>query len=285
MQNTPNSIIDSAGTETALALLVSQTAASLAPSPQATELAFSETPIPSPEPSVDTQATVTSIVATETAFAFISTGTSVVLTNESVLLANTSVAATNMAIEVSRVASTTEANNLLATTSAIPSPTNTVAPTATSQVLATASPIATIPRYPSGALIEMSYNNAGFYLRNSSDVTIRLSPLRFQALDANGNAVGSSFDGLDWTRFYNSVDRDGRCVAIELLDQSTWTRPNNCVAATGSAFNSLLTFPTNDQRIFWDGRNGATQFAVYWNGEEVGRCAIAAAYCPVRVGN
>lgn len=139
--------------------------------------------------------------------------------------------------------------------------------------------------FPNGNLLELTYNTAGFYLRNSSSETIRDSRLAFQAINSNGIGVGEAFDGTDWARFYGNIDSNGRCVAIELLDQSSWNRPANCVAPSGAPFNSQLTFPTNDARIFWLAEDGASQFVVYWDNVEVARCEIADGFCQVRVGN
>lgn len=140
-------------------------------------------------------------------------------------------------------------------------------------------PLSPTELYPSGRLLELTYNSAGFYLRNSSDSRVRDSRLAFQAIDVNGNGVNQSFNGVDWTRFYNSVDT-GRCVVIELSERDL-TRPTNCIS---SQYNSLLTFTETDGRIFWTGSNGAVQFIVYWDGNEIARCAIANGYCQVRVG-
>jgi hypothetical protein len=211
------------------------------------------------------------------------TGTSVVLTNESVNLGNTSVAETNEAVlskQTGQAAySQTHAADIATQTSNAAS-----RMTLTAESILTQTSTATNPAFPNGLLIEFSYNAGGFYLRNASDSNIRLSNLRFQAMDALGNSLDNALDGVDWTRFYSNVDRNGRCVIIELLDQAEWSRPNNCVGTGSSEFNSQLTFPTNDQRIFWDGRNGATQFSVSWNGTEAGRCAIQAGFCSILVG-
>jgi serine/threonine protein kinase len=217
------------------------------------------------------------------------TATSIVLTNEAINLGNTSVAQTNEAILAVQTndasgAQTQSADAALAGTNAALQTTLT-AQVQPSQSVPSQASNATSPAFANGLLIELTYNTGGFYLRNASDSNIRLSNLRFQALDASGNAVGNNFNGEDWTRFFSSVERNGRCVIIELLDQAEWSRPNNCaLTGGGDPFNSDLTFPTNDQRIFWDGRNGATQFSVSWNGTEAGRCAIEAGFCSILVG-
>jgi serine/threonine protein kinase len=140
--------------------------------------------------------------------------------------------------------------------------------------------------FPNGRPIEMTYNSSGFYLRNNdSDSNIRMSRLAFRAMTADGFETGNGFDGVNWARFYNFIDRNGHCVAIELTDQAAWIRPTNCAAAAGNAFNSLLTFTPQDQQIFWDGRNGAIQFAIFWDGAEFARCQIAEGFCQLRVGD
>ena len=152
------------------------------------------------------------------------------------------------------------------------------------QVIVATSAVPTV-LFPSGNLLELIYNSGGFYLRNSSSSTIRDSRLAFQAINASGNGVSVPFDGVDWARFYGNIDSNGHCVALELLDQGSWNRPANCVAPRGSSFNSLLTLPTNDDRIFWLAEDGAVQFIVYWDNSEVARCEIAAGFCQVRVGS
>ena len=139
--------------------------------------------------------------------------------------------------------------------------------------------------FANGRPIEMSYNSAGFYLRNNgTESNIRMSRLAFRALTADGSQTGHAFDGSNWARFYNFIDRNGRCVAIELTDQPSWSRPTNCVPSAGNAFNSLLTFMDVDQQIFWLPQNGATQFAVLWDGAEIARCPLADGACQVNVG-
>ena len=139
--------------------------------------------------------------------------------------------------------------------------------------------------FPNGNLLELTYNSGGFYLRNSSDETISDSRLAFQAINSSSSGVSEPFNGTEWAQFYGNIDSNGRCVAIELLDQSSWTRPANCVAPSGAEFNSQLTFPTDDERIFWLAEDGAVQFVVFWDNVEIARCEIAEGFCQVRVGN
>jgi serine/threonine protein kinase len=274
MNGGDNGTVDLAATQAILDAAANQTLA--AQTVESVETAVPTTAVPSPE---NPTATTEDISGTNTAIA---------LSNDSVNLGNTSVAQTNEAVLAVQTndasgAQTQSADAALAGTNAA-LPTTLTAQVQPTQSVPSQASNATSPAFANGLLIELTYNTGGIYLRNSSDTNIRLSNLRFQALDASGNAVGNNFDGVDWTRFYSNVDRNGRCVIIELLDQAEWSRPNNCAGTGSSEFNSQLTFPTNDQRIFWDGRGGATQFSVSWNGTEAGRCAIEAGFCSILVG-
>lgn len=266
--------VDTAATETREAVIAAASQAALDGQATLTSIAQTETIVEA----TATDAPTTSPVTSNPTDDISGTATSVVLTNEPINLQNTDTAATNEAVINQQTADalsaeTQAADNALATNNAV------LQSTLTAQAIPTEAPQATSPAFAGGLLLDITYNNAGFYVRNSSDTNLRLSTLSFNALDANGNALGNALSGGDWSVNYHTVERNGACVSIELLDIGNWTRPNNC-----GRYNSQLTFPTNDQRIFWDGRNGATQFAVFWNGTEAGRCAIADGFCQVLVG-
>lgn len=193
--------------------------------------------------------------------------------------------ATNHMIETENayVQATNVANELLSTSQAIALATSNaeveVFLTQTQQAnQANTVPLSPTELYPSGRLLELTYNSAGFYLRNSSDSRVRDSRLAFQAIDANGNSIGTPFNGVNWAIGYNFVDST-LCASIELLDQSSWAPPNSC-----GNYNARINRAPTHSEVFWTGSNGAVQFIVYWDNSEIARCTIANGYCQVRVG-
>lgn len=163
----------------------------------------------------------------------------------------------------------------------------TTAPTATEVLptpadipLPTAVPILLEPTvlYPDGRRVQLFWNGTSFYWHNPTGNSVRVSPISFQALDANGNPTGYALAGSRWTIGYSSVE-PGRCVAVELLQTSDWLRPGEC----RSGYNAQLTLQRSSNEVFWLDRDNTQQFRVLWNGAEVGRCMIAAQTCEVRI--
>ena len=131
--------------------------------------------------------------------------------------------------------------------------------------------------FPSGQLVRLYWNEYSFYWHNPTQNSIRVSPLDFESLDANGNALSYAFDGLRWTIGFNVVE-PGRCVAIEIIQESNHLNPAQC-----GGTNSLVTLLASDDQVFWTTRDNIAQFRVLWDGQEVGRCAVTDQTCEVRI--
>lgn len=140
----------------------------------------------------------------------------------------------------------------------------------------TIAPTATV-LYPDGNPLELFYNETGFYLRNASTTRITSSLLRFRAMSADGVAQRYQFFGSTWAGFGAPSVNPNACVNVEVLN-STYERPDECRSYAARTQESRTNTP-----VFWVERASVTQFAVYWDNEEVGRCQIADERCTIFV--
>jgi serine/threonine protein kinase len=150
-------------------------------------------------------------------------------------------------------------------------PTNTLVP-----------PTATVPAeptilYPNGRQVHLFWDDNSFYWYNPTGSSVRVSDIDFEALDAAGNVLPYAYDGGRWTIGFSSVE-SRRCVAIEILQSPSYLRPSQC-----TGYNSVLTLQRTAGEVFWLPRDGAAQFRVLWQGQEVGRCALDTQACEVRI--
>jgi hypothetical protein len=129
--------------------------------------------------------------------------------------------------------------------------------------------------YPNGHLLLLFYDASNFYLQNASGESVRTSPLSFEALHSSGTTLAYAFDGGRWAQFYGYVE-SGRCVSIE--SSSSSSKPRQC-----TGFNAEVYTTSGSELVFWMARDGATQFRVLWDDQEVARCELAAGYCEVLV--
>jgi serine/threonine protein kinase len=226
-----------------------------------TQLAIAVIPTDAPtdEPTSE-QTTVLAVVPSATVAA---------ATNTDIPPTNTSIPATN--------------TNIPPTNTNIP-PTNTALPTFT-PIPATATPevAASAVAFPNGHLLQLTYTPSTFYIRNMGTENVRVSRLVFQAVDGDGNLLFQRFEGNNWARNYNFVERNGSCVGMEIADRPPWDRPGEC-----GRMNSMITPSPSDERIFWAEQavaDGAVAFAVFWDDVEIARCPIAIGACDVRVGS
>lgn len=173
--------------------------------------------------------------------------------------------------------------NTLAPTS---TPTNTVTPTNTLAPTATVLPPTTAPQqvvatplptvlYPNGRRIQLYWDDYSFYAWNGSGSSVRVSPLLFEALDANGNPLSYAFEGGQWSRFFHSVENN-KCDGLEIGRAPAWLRPGQC-----RGYNGVVNPTPDDPMVFWTGHGGSTRFRVLWNGQEVARCDNIALACQV----
>jgi serine/threonine protein kinase len=150
-------------------------------------------------------------------------------------------------------------------------PTNTLIPPTA------AVPLEPTVLYPNGRQVHLFWDDNSFYWYNPTGSSVRVSDIDFEALDANGDALTYAYDGGRWTIGFSSVE-SGRCVAIEILQSSSYLRPAQC-----AGYNSVLTLLRTSPEVFWLQRDGVSQFRVLWQGQEVGRCALATHSCEARI--
>jgi hypothetical protein len=165
--------------------------------------------------------------------------------------------------------------------SATPQPSDTDAPLDTPVPTDEPTPTESAPveptvLYPDGQRLELLYDNNSFYLWNPSRNRVRIDDISFAALDAAGEETNFRFDGEAWTdrANYDYLDRN-KCARLEILS-ATAMSPDEC-----SEYNASRNPPRGDSSVFWIVRDGVTQFAVYWDGDEVARCDIAAEECVI----
>jgi hypothetical protein len=120
----------------------------------------------------------------------------------------------------------------------------------------------------------MLYDATSFYLYNpNANNQIRVSQLIFESLDENGNLSGYWFEGRSWSQFYSFVEPFS-CVRLEMTKVSGWLRPSQC-----REYNATITPEQDGDIVFWTSRPSVAAFRVLWQGQEVGRCDVAANQC------
>jgi len=136
-----------------------------------------------------------------------------------------------------------------------------------------------------GELLRLRFNLDSLYVWNATGQRQEVGRLAFLGYDSSGNPVGRRFDGFTWSQVagYDFVDRD-RCVRITLVNPvAPALDPVDCTAATSQLFyNAEETLRRDDPRRFWSA-DGISEFAVFWDGREVGRCDTRSGLCDVYV--
>ncbi len=191
-------------------------------------------------------------------------------------------------------------------TSALPSPTEqaqptgTLAPpsaTATAQPSATATePPATITptmtalvvieptiKYPDGNQFSIFWNKTSFHLLNRSREPRSFSGFAFERLDVNGEALGR-FSGSLWNNANFKIIPAKYCASIKIFEDEDppYIDPPDCHGGYVSIIQPRRD-PEDKHLIFWDEREGSTQFRVLWVDEEIARCDISAGICEAYV--
>lgn len=130
--------------------------------------------------------------------------------------------------------------------------------------------------YPGGRRVTFLWDANSFYWSNPGHPPILVTSIRFEAINADGGAIGQSFDGERWSWVgYNRVE-SGKCSAVEINRSSSYMRPGQC-----GNYNSIVTAPRDSELVFWLPRDGVAQFRVLWDGQEIGRCDMGAGSCDV----
>jgi len=160
-------------------------------------------------------------------------------------------------------------------TEVLPTETAVVATESTQPPTETQPEAAATVLYPDGHRLELLYNPSSFYVFNASPDPVRLSSLKFEALNENSQSVGYSFDGYRWSQFYSFVADNG-CARLEISKMSNYLRPGKC-----REYNSTITPPEGDPENFWIEQANTTQFRVLWEDQEIARCPVPGDFCEV----
>lgn len=129
--------------------------------------------------------------------------------------------------------------------------------------------------YPNGRPVQLYYDPYSFYMWNGGSDSFRVSSIDFEALDSSGTPLGYRFEGYRWSQFWHSVE-SGKCDALEIGNAPGLLKPAQC-----RGYNAVINPELTDPMVFWIARDGVPQFRVLWEGQEIGRCEIAAGFCAV----
>jgi tRNA A-37 threonylcarbamoyl transferase component Bud32 len=130
---------------------------------------------------------------------------------------------------------------------------------------------------PPARRLRLLYTDETFYAANPNNTDIDVRSLDFAALTAGGNPTGYAFTGERWAVYYPFI-QPGNCDRLHLVGREMTFVPGEC-----ADYNAFMTPEASEEITFWRARDGITQFAVYWDGVEVGRCEIAAGACEVPI--
>jgi serine/threonine protein kinase len=163
------------------------------------------------------------------------------------------------------------------TATAQPSATPTLIPS-TPTSTPTAVAVATI-KYPDGLKFILFWNKTSFYVFNRSREPRSLSGFAFERLDASGNPLGR-FSGSLWANTNFNYIPTKYCVSIKVFEDEDppYLNPPECRGGFVGVVQPRRD-PEDKHLIFWDPREGTTQFRVLWIDEEVARCEISAETC------
>ncbi|MCC6893139.1 MAG: PT domain-containing protein [Anaerolineae bacterium] len=143
---------------------------------------------------------------------------------------------------------------------------------AATEAVASAADLTPTVLYPDGRALQLLYNDTSFYVHNpatNSRATIAFTPLKFEALDADGNPIDFSYSGSRWATVSANLTAQG-CGALEPVQLRQFLRPSRCEVYNANRNN------LQSSEYFWRTVSGGVTFRVLWNDEEVGRCPVQA---------
>ncbi len=174
------------------------------------------------------------------------------------------------------------ATSVLPTATATPSP----APSATPALTETPTPEPTFTplppptvKYPDGLKFILFWNETSFFMFNRSREPRSFAGFAFERLDENGNPLGR-FSGALWNNNRFNYIPSKYCVGIKIFkdEDPPYLNPPDCRGGFVGVVQPRLD-PEDKHLIFWNPREGSTQFRVLWLDEEVARCEITAETC------
>ena len=129
-----------------------------------------------------------------------------------------------------------------------------------------------------GPYLHLMYDRYSFYLYSpAGNGLIELSGLAFQAMDNNGVGTNYGLQGRRWGEIYPWLEPN-KCARIEPVFVPSLLRPDEC-----TDYNASLEPPRDMSIIFWTPRQDIQNFRVFWKGQEIGSCSIAAGFCNVQL--
>ena len=129
-------------------------------------------------------------------------------------------------------------------------------------------------KYPQGQHFRLYYNENGFYVYSLAEMQIAIEPIAFERQEASG-AFSNRFEGFEWAKIYAYI-WPKNCLKAEIRDSGQYMPPSVCLG-----YNAMRTFKRDESVVFWTSRQGAVQFRVLWDEEEIARCEIADGVCEV----
>jgi len=161
-------------------------------------------------------------------------------------------------------------------------PTLTLAPTETETPTPPPSltPLPTV-KYADGNQFTLFWNETSLHIFNRSREPRSFSGFAFERLDVEGNALGR-FPGSLWNNAQFTYIPSKYCASIKIYgdEDPPYIDPPECRGGY-VAFAQPRLDPEDKHLIFWNEREGSTQFRVLWVDEEIARCEISAGVCEI----
>ncbi|GAB4538043.1 MAG: hypothetical protein Fur002_00870 [Anaerolineales bacterium] len=157
-----------------------------------------------------------------------------------------------------------------------PAPTETETPTPPPSP----TPLPTV-KYPQGNQFSLFWNETSLHILNRSREPRSFSGFAFERLDLAGNPLGR-FSGSLWNNAQFTYIPSKYCASIKIYgdEDPPYLDPSDCRGGY-VAFAQPRLDPEDKPLIFWNEREGSTQFRVLWVDEEVARCEISAGVCEI----
>lgn len=143
----------------------------------------------------------------------------------------------------------------------------------------TITPIPTI-KYPDGAKFILYWNRTSFFIFNRSREPRSISGFAFERLNAATGEPMGRFAGSLWSTAAFNYLPSKYCASIKVFadENPPYLNPSDCRGRFISVIQPRRD-PEDKHLIFWDPREGTTQFRVLWLDEEVARCEISMTTC------
>jgi serine/threonine protein kinase len=154
----------------------------------------------------------------------------------------------------------------------------------TSTPVPSPAPVSSAPtvKYPDGNHFTLFWNETSFHMLNRAREARSFSGFTFERLGQNDSPT-DTFKGYLWenAKFKNLGGK--YCVSIKIYKYETppYIDPIDC----HGAFVSIVQPRKDEDRalLFWNPKEGSSQFRVLWLNEEIARCEISAGTCELYV--